>query len=98
MTNTPRSWLSLCAPLLILLLALPLQGQTKQKADLLVTGGTVVTMDRTRSIYDDGAVAVNGDTTVAVSPRTDIEARYATPQTIDAKNTLVLPGFINGHN
>jgi 5-methylthioadenosine/S-adenosylhomocysteine deaminase len=97
MTNTTRSWLSPCAPLLILLLALPLQGQTKQKADLLVTGGTVVTMDGTRSIYDYGAVAVTGDTIVAVGPRADIEDRYAAQQTIDAGNKLVLPGFINGH-
>jgi len=66
MKNNSRSWLVLCAALL-LLLALPLHGQTKQKADLLVTGGTVVTMDGTRSIYDNGAVAVTGDTASSTS-------------------------------
>jgi len=69
----------------------------KQSADLLITGGIVVTMDSPRSIYNDGAVAVTGDTIVAVGPRTEIEARYSAQQTIDATNTLVLPGFINGH-
>jgi 5-methylthioadenosine/S-adenosylhomocysteine deaminase len=69
----------------------------KQPADLLITGGIVVTMDGPRSIYDDGAVAVTGGTIVAVGPRTEIEARYTAAQTIDAKNKLVLPGFINGH-
>ena len=69
----------------------------KEKADLLVTGGTVVTMDGSRTILDDGAVAVKGDTIVAVGPRGELEARYAAAQTIDAKGKLVLPGFINGH-
>ncbi len=69
----------------------------KEKADLLITGGTVVTMDGSRTILDDGAVAVKGDTIVAVGPRGELEARYTASQTIDAKGKLVLPGFINGH-
>jgi 5-methylthioadenosine/S-adenosylhomocysteine deaminase len=69
----------------------------KQDADLLVTGGFVVTMGGQRAILDDGAVAITGDTIVAVGPRTEIETKYDAKQTIDAKNSLVLPGFINGH-
>src|SRR6266403_2315446 len=69
----------------------------KQPADLLITGGMVSTMDGPRAIYDDGAVVVTGDTIIAVGPRTEIEARYAAAQTIDATGKLVLPGFINGH-
>jgi len=69
----------------------------KEKVDLIVTGGTVVTMDGSRAILDDGAVVVRGDTIVAVGPRVELETRYAAAQTIDAKGTLVLPGFINGH-
>jgi 5-methylthioadenosine/S-adenosylhomocysteine deaminase len=68
----------------------------KDKADLIVTGGTVVTMDGSRTILEEGAVAVKGDTILAVGPRAELEAKYAA-QTIDAKGTLVLPGFINGH-
>jgi 5-methylthioadenosine/S-adenosylhomocysteine deaminase len=69
----------------------------KERADLLVTGGSVVTMDASRAIIDDGAIVVKGDTIVAVGPRGEVEARYAATQTIDAKDKLVLPGFINGH-
>ncbi len=69
---------------------------SKERADTMITG-MVVTMDAQRHIYSDGAVAVTGDTIVAVGPRTEIEARYQSRQTINAKNTLVLPGFINGH-
>src|SRR6266704_1422557 len=69
----------------------------RQKADLIIAGGTVITMDGARTIYDDGAVVVRGDTIVAVGPRAEVEAKYTGAQTIDAKNKLILPGFINGH-
>jgi len=85
----------LCA--LFLISSLSLHGQTKQKVDLVVTGGTVVTMDGARAILDDGAVAITGDAIVAVGPRAELEKKYDAKQTIDAKNSLVLPGFVNGH-
>jgi 5-methylthioadenosine/S-adenosylhomocysteine deaminase len=69
----------------------------KERADLLVAGGTVVTMDASRAIIDDGAITVKGDTIVAVGTRSEIEAKYAAAETIDAKDKLILPGFINGH-
>jgi 5-methylthioadenosine/S-adenosylhomocysteine deaminase len=85
---------TLTVPLLCALLS----AQThKEKADLLISGGTVVTMDASRTILEDGAVAVKADTIVAVGPRSELEARYAAKQTIDARGGLVLPGFINGH-
>src|SRR5579862_535271 len=72
-------------------------GQAKQDVDLIVSSGIVVTMDSTRAIYQDGSVAVRGDSIVAVGPRAEIEARYKSTQKIDAHGGLVLPGFINGH-
>src|SRR5579862_6846850 len=69
----------------------------KTKADLLLSGGTVVTMNSGRSIMDDGAVVVTGDTIVDVGPRSELEAKYHGAQTIDARGRLLLPGFINGH-
>jgi 5-methylthioadenosine/S-adenosylhomocysteine deaminase len=85
--------------LVILLLCLPLAGlgQAKQDVDLIVSGGIVVSMDGTRTILQDGSVAVRGDTIVAVGPRGEIESRYKGAQVIDARGRLVLPGFINGH-
>lgn len=73
------------------------QSVKKEKVDVIITGGTVVTMDGSRTIIDDGALAFKGDSLVAVAPRVEIEAKYTAAQTIDAKNKLVLPGFINGH-
>jgi 5-methylthioadenosine/S-adenosylhomocysteine deaminase len=69
----------------------------KEKADLLVTGGTVVTMDAQKRVIEDGAVAVRGDSIVAVGSRVEIEARFDSAKTIDARGALILPGLINGH-
>jgi 5-methylthioadenosine/S-adenosylhomocysteine deaminase len=79
------------------LLNAPMFGQTKQEVDLLVSGGTVVSMDPARKIYQDGSIAITGDAIVAAGPRTEIEARYKGAKTLDARGRLVLPGFINGH-
>src|ERR1700688_1772329 len=71
--------------------------QTKQDVDLIVSGGTVVTMNGARTILDDGSVAIKGDAIVAVGSRGQVESQYKSAQTIDARGRLVLPGFINGH-
>ena len=84
--------------LLFALIVSPLAfSQNKQDVDLIVSGGTVITMDGARAIYQDGSVAVRGDSIVAVGPSADIQAKYRASQTIDAHDHLVLPGFINGH-
>jgi 5-methylthioadenosine/S-adenosylhomocysteine deaminase len=69
----------------------------KEKVDLLINGGTIVTMDGDRLILEDGAVVVKGDVISAIGFRTDLEKKYIADQTIDARGKLVLPGFINGH-
>jgi 5-methylthioadenosine/S-adenosylhomocysteine deaminase len=91
-----RSWRTIFC-LISLLSACLASAQTKQKADLLVTNGIVLTMDGTRSIIHNGAIAVSGDTIVAVGPRAEIESAYEAATTIDARGGLILPGFINGH-
>ncbi|MGC1187562.1 MAG: amidohydrolase [Candidatus Acidiferrales bacterium] len=69
----------------------------KEKVSLLIEGGTVVTMDATRRVITDGAIAVRGDTIVAVGSRAELEARYLPVRRISAQGRLVMPGLINGH-
>src|SRR5260221_11372062 len=71
--------------------------EKKERVDLVIAGGTVVTMDADRRILEDGAVAVKADQIVAVGKRAEIEPKYADAAHIDAAGHLVLPGFINGH-
>src|SRR5271155_1234793 len=78
-------------------LLLPPTASAKDKVDLLVTGGTVVTMDGQRRVIEDGAVAIRGDLIVAVGPRAEIENKFDAALTIDAHGALVMPGLINGH-
>ncbi len=66
-------------------------------ADLIVSGGTVISMDGARRVIPDGAVAVAGDTIVAVGPRAEVEAAHAAPKRIDARGKAILPGLIDGH-
>ena len=69
----------------------------RQPADLLVLGGTIVTMDQTRRVIDDGGIAVVNGRIVAIGPRTEIESRYTSRQRVNASGKVITPGLINGH-
>jgi 5-methylthioadenosine/S-adenosylhomocysteine deaminase len=90
-----------CRLLLALAVLLPpsavAQRRRGERVDLLVSGGTVVTMDGRRSVIEDGAVAVRGGRIVAVGRRADLARRYFSTQVIDARGRAVIPGLINGH-
>ena len=64
---------------------------------LVVTGGTVVTVDATRRVIPRGAVAIDGTRIVAVGTAVDIAARFQARATIDATSQVVMPGLINTH-
>src|SRR5512137_772525 len=66
-------------------------------ADLIVSGGTVITMDGGRRVIPDGAVAVAGGKILAVGARVEVEAAHAAPKRIDARGKAILPGLIDGH-
>jgi 5-methylthioadenosine/S-adenosylhomocysteine deaminase len=71
--------------------------QRLKRVDLIVSGGTVVTMDKDRRVIEDGAVAVAGGRIVAVGKRADIVRQYTSRQIVDATGRAVIPGLINGH-
>ncbi len=76
----------------------PAKAPARQRADLLVTGGTIVTMDAARRVIDDGAIAVRGGVIVAIGPTAEIVSRYTGARSINASGRVVLPGLINTHN
>ena len=85
------------ALVLLSLLSLAPSTLAQEKVDLLITGGTVITMDAQRRVLDDGAVAVRADSIVAVGPRSELETKYAAAKVINAHGAIVMPGLINGH-
>jgi 5-methylthioadenosine/S-adenosylhomocysteine deaminase len=68
-----------------------------RQASLVVTGGTVLTLDGSRRVLSPGAVAVTGDTIAAVDTPERIAAAYAAADRIDASGQIVLPGLVNTH-
>jgi 5-methylthioadenosine/S-adenosylhomocysteine deaminase len=77
--------------LALLLLAAP------REVALLVTNGTVVTMDAGRRVIANGAVAVDAGRIVATGTAAEIKAAHAGRETLDAGGGIVLPGLINAH-
>lgn len=69
----------------------------RERIDILIAGGTVITMDSTRRVLEDGAVAIRGERIVAVGPTAELRARFAARQVIDARRKIVMPGLIDGH-
>ncbi|AMY10026.1 5-methylthioadenosine/S-adenosylhomocysteine deaminase [Luteitalea pratensis] len=74
-----------------------LRAQARQPATLVITGGTVITMDDARRVLAPGAVAVAGTDIVGVGTPADVAARFSAAETIDATGQVVLPGLINTH-
>lgn len=66
-------------------------------ADILITHGTIVTIDPARRVIEDGAVAIAGDRIVAVGTTTEVSAAHRAATVIDATRKIVMPGFIDGH-
>ena len=73
------------------------EGVRPVRCDILVRNGFVVTMDPARTVYPSGAVAIDGNTIVAIGPESALERRYRPRRTIDAGGALVHPGLIEGH-
>lgn len=65
--------------------------------DLLVLGGTIVTMNSGREVVENGGIAVKGGRIVAVGAAADLRRRYSARQTVNAAGRLIIPGLINGH-
>ena len=65
--------------------------------DLIVRGGTVVTMDSQRRVIENGAVTIKGGRIVAIDSTAEIDRKYAAREVINAAGKVVIPGLINGH-
>ncbi|OGO48188.1 MAG: amidohydrolase [Chloroflexi bacterium RBG_16_63_12] len=62
--------------------------------DLLLTNALVLSMDDHFTQYIPGAVAITGDSIVAVG---DIAGEYTTKQAVDCGGKVVMPGLVNAH-
>lgn len=73
-------------------------GVPEPVADLLISGGVLVTSLAEAGVFRDGAVAVSGGRVVAAGPREEVEAGFRTARRLDAHGGLILPGLVNLHH
>ncbi|MFN0152298.1 MAG: putative aminohydrolase SsnA [bacterium] len=69
-------------------------------ADLLVTGGTIVTLDESGRVLDGGALSIRDgavDEVVGAPGAAALAARHTKTPAIDARGCVILPGFVNAH-
>jgi len=67
------------------------------QADILLTGGIVITMDDAFRQYPHGAVAIRGDSILAVGAADDMTSDYTAAEVIDCTGCCIMPGLINCH-
>lgn len=68
-----------------------------QKVDTLFVNAYILTMDELLTQYYPGAVAVQGDSIVAVGREQDITADYSAEEVVDCSGKVLMPGLINAH-
>ena len=68
-----------------------------QNVDTLFTNAIVLTMDGKLNQYDPGAVAVKGDSIVAVGPEAEIVKEYSANEIMDCGGKVLMPGLVNAH-
>lgn len=68
-----------------------------QKADTLFINAIVLTMDGKLNQYDPGAVAIKGDSILAVGPETVLRREYTADEIIDCGGKVLMPGLVNAH-
>jgi len=68
-----------------------------QSADLLLTNAIVLTMDEAFTKYEPGALAMSGDSILAVGTEAKLSKEIAATETIDCGGKVLMPGLVNAH-
>jgi cytosine/adenosine deaminase-related metal-dependent hydrolase len=70
---------------------------TPTPVDLMIVDTMLVTMDAERRVITDGAIAVRGDSIVAVGKSADLTCDYQARETIDGSRFVITPGLVDTH-
>ncbi len=66
-------------------------------ADFILKNAILITMDANLSVYEPGAIAIQGDHILAAGSETDVCQQYLSDKIIDCQGKIVMPGLINAH-
>jgi 5-methylthioadenosine/S-adenosylhomocysteine deaminase len=68
-----------------------------KNVDLILSGGTVITMNQSFDVFRVGAVAVDEQQIVGVGPANEIEAQFKAREVVDCRDQVLIPGLVNAH-
>ena len=64
---------------------------------MLITGGTILTVNEQDKIIRDGAILIENGRIADIGPSKQLLSKYARVQVLDASGQVVMPGLINLH-
>jgi 5-methylthioadenosine/S-adenosylhomocysteine deaminase len=74
------------------------EGATLTKpADILLVNAIVLTMDEKLTAFEPGAVAISGNSLIAVGPEVELRQTYSPVEIVDCGGKVVMPGLVNAH-
>jgi 5-methylthioadenosine/S-adenosylhomocysteine deaminase len=68
-----------------------------EQIDKILAGGVVLTVNQDMELYPNGAVAIGGDSIVAVGPSEEILRQYTAAEVVRCDGQIVMPGLVNAH-
>ncbi|EKT0591709.1 amidohydrolase [Morganella morganii] len=78
------------------LLAAACSAYAADPADLMITDGTVLTMNPDNTVFEHGTVVVSDGKIIAVGGP-ELTSKYQAKKVLDVKGDIVMPGLINTH-
>ena len=82
---------------LLMSVAMAQKAGPTRRDDLLIVGGTVVTMDPDRRVIEDGAIFIRNGMILSVGKRSELLPWTRGVRTINATGKAIIPGLINTH-
>ena len=70
---------------------------SENSVDLILTNAYVLTMNENFHQFINGAVAIQGDTIIAVDSADIIASTFQSKETVDCGGKVLMPGLINAH-
>ena len=71
--------------------------QAGHKVDLLVSGSYIYSQDKSKTIIENGAVAIYQDTIVETGDAADLAKKYPAAERLATEHGLIMPGLVNTH-
>jgi cytosine/adenosine deaminase-related metal-dependent hydrolase len=65
--------------------------------DMIITGATVITMDKARTILHDAGLAIHEGRILEVAKTDQLKSKYQAKTVLERKNHVLLPGLIDAH-